>query len=163
MEKKRFLEAGKIVNTHGIRGEVKILPWCDSPEFLCGFDRLYINETPFRVLSSYVHKNCLIAQLEGVSAVGAAMALKNSVVCIAREDVKLEEGEYFIADAIGLPVYDEESGEQIGILKDVLEYPASKIFVVSDGTERLIPAVPEFVKKVDTENGAIYVRLIEGM
>ena len=163
MEKKRFIEAGKIVNTHGIRGEVKIQPWCDSPEFLCSFDRLFINETPIKVLSSYVHKNCVIAQLEGVSAVGTAMALKNSIVCIERDEVKLQEGEYFIADAIGLPVFDEESGEQLGILKDVLEYPASNVFVISGTPERLIPAVPEFVKKVDIENGRIFVRLIEGM
>ena len=163
MENKKFIEAGKIVNTHGLRGEVKIQSWCDSAEFLCSFERLYINETPIKVLSSYVHKNCVIAQLEGVTAVGTAIALKNSIVCIERDEVKLEEGEYFIADAIGLPVFDEESGEQLGVLKDVLEYPASNIFVVSGSTERLIPAVPEFVKKVDIENGKIYIRLIEGM
>lgn len=163
MENKKFIEAGKIVNTHGINGEVKIQPWCDSAEFLCGFDCLYINETPFKVQSASVHKNCVIARLEGVAAVGMAMALKNSIVCIQRADVQLGEGEYFIADIIGLPVYDEESGAQIGTLSEVLEYPASKIYVVSGSPERLIPAVPEFIRKVDTVNRAIYVRLIEGM
>lgn len=163
MEKKRFLEAGKIVNTHGLRGEVRIQPWCDSPEFLCGFERLYINETPFRVLSARVHKGMVIVLFEEVSAVGTAMALKNSVVCIERDEVKLEEGGYFIADIIGLPVFDEESGAQIGTLSDVLEYPASRIFVISGETERLVPDVPEFIKKVDTAEGKITVHLIEGM
>jgi len=163
MEKCRFLEAGKIVNTHGIRGEVRIQPWCDSPEFLCGFDHLYINETPFRVLSARVHKGMVIALFEGVSAVGMAMALKNSIVCIDREKVKLEEGGYFVADIIGLPVFDDVGGEKIGTLADVLEYPSSRVFVISGETERLVPDVPEFIKKVDTEEGRITVRLIEGM
>jgi len=163
MEKKRFLEAGKIVNTHGIRGEVRIQPWCDSPEFLCGFERLYINETPFRVLSARVHKGMVIILFEEVSAVGMAMALKNSIVCIDREEVKLEEGGYFIADIIGLPVFDEESGAQIGTLSDVLEYPSSRVFVIAGENERLVPDVPEFIRKVDTAEGKITVRLIEGM
>ncbi len=163
MEKKRFLEAGKITNTHGVRGEVKIEPWCDSAHFLTGFEKLYINNNAYSVSSAYVHKNSVIALFDEVSDINAAMRLKGSVVFIDREDVKLEEGEYFIADIIGLPVIDEQSGEKIGELKDVLEYPASRIYVVSGEPERLIPAVPEFVRKVDTENGAVYVRLIEGM
>jgi 16S rRNA processing protein RimM len=163
MEKKRFLESGRISNTHGIRGEVKIEPWCDSADFLCGFKKLYINNNPFNVLASYVHKKSVIALFEGVSDINAAMRLKGSTVYIDREDVKLGKGEYFIADIIGLPVIDEESGEKIGELADVLEYPASRVYVVSGEKERLIPAVPEFVKKVDLESGAIYVRLIEGM
>ncbi len=163
MEKKRYLEAGKITNTHGVRGEVKIEPWCDSARFLAGFERLYIDNSEHKVSSAYVHKNSVIALFDDVSDVNAAMRLKGSVVYIDREDVKLDEGEYFIADIIGLPVIDEESGEKIGDLKDVLEYPASRIYVVSGEPERLIPAVPEFIRKVDTENGEIYVRLIEGL
>ena len=163
MEKKKFLEAGRISNTHGIRGEVKIEPWCDSAEFLCSFENLYINNVPFKINVAYVHKKSVIALFEGVSDINAAMRLKGSVVFIDREDVKLGKGEYFIADIIGLPVLDEVSGEKIGILTDVLEYPASKIYVVSGESEHLIPAIPEFIKKVDAENGAIYVRLLEGM
>lgn len=163
MEKRRFLEAGKIVNTHGLKGEVKIQHWCDSPEFLCGFESLYINDTPFKVLSARVHKGMVIVLFEGIDSVGMAMALKNSIVCIDREDARLEEGAYFIADIIGLPVIDEASGENIGMLSDVLNYPASRILVVAGETERLIPDVPEFVKKVDIEGGQIRVHLIEGM
>lgn len=161
--KKQFLEAGKIVNTHGIRGEVRIEPWCDSAEFLCGFKKLYINEVPKTLLKAYVHKNSVVALFEGVEDINAAMRLKGTVVYIDREDVKLDKGEYFIADIIGLPVHDEETGEKVGLLSDVLEYPASRVYVVSGDVERLIPAVPEFIKKVDVENGVITVRLIEGM
>jgi len=163
MERKRFLEAGKIVNTHGIKGEVKIQHWCDSPEFLCGFEKLYINQAPFKVLSARVHKGMVIVLFEGINSVNMAMPLKNSIVCIDREDVQLEEGAYFLADIIGLPVFDEASGKNIGLLSDVLDYPASRIFVVAGETERLIPDVPEFVKKVDVEGGRITVHLIEGM
>lgn len=163
MEKKRFLEAGKIVNTHGVRGEVRIEPWCDSAEFLCGFEKLYIKETPKIVLKAYVHKNSVVALFEGVDDINAAMRLKGTIVYIDRADVKLSKDEYFIADIIGLPVLDEATGEKIGVLSDVLEYPASRIFVVTGESEHLIPSVPEFIKKVDVENGAITVRLIEGM
>jgi 16S rRNA processing protein RimM len=105
----------------------------------------------------------VIALFEEVSSVGMAMALKNSIVCIDRGDVELEEGAYFLADIIGLPVFDEASGAEIGTLSDVLEYPASRVFVVKGETERLIPDVPEFIKKVDVGGGRITVRLIEGM
>ncbi len=163
MEKKQFLEAGRIVNTHGVRGEVRIEPWCDSAEFLCGFEKLYINEAPKTMLNAYVYKNSVVALFEGVEDINAAMRLKGTVVFIDRADVKLSEGEYFIADIIGLPVLDEETGEKVGVLSDVLEYPASRVYVVSGDAERLIPAVPEFIKKVDVENGVITVRLIKGM
>ena len=111
MEKKRYLECGKIVNTHGIRGEVKIQPWCDSPEFLKKFKTLYIDGAAKRVLSARVHKDCLIVLFDGVADVNDAMRLKNKVVLLDREDAKLPKGSYFIQDILGLPVYDEEKGE----------------------------------------------------
>ena len=63
--KKRFLEAGQIVNTHGIQGEVKLVPWCDTPEFLCQFDTLYLDGKPVKVLARRVHKGNVLARLEG--------------------------------------------------------------------------------------------------
>ena len=160
--KKEFLEAGRIVNTHGVRGEVKIQPWADSPEFLLGFRTLYLGETPVKVRAARVHKSMVIAALEGVADVNAAMALKGRVVSIRRTDAKLPAGEFFIQDILGAEVRTE-SGESLGRLADVLDLPGGNVYVVRGEREILIPAVPEFVLKTDPEAGVITVRLIEGM
>ena len=93
--KNRFLEAGQIVNTHGIQGEVKIVPWCDSPEFLCSFDLLYLDGSPIKVLSAKPHKGNVLARLEGVDDVAAAMRLKGKTVSIDRTGVELPDGRHF--------------------------------------------------------------------
>ena len=158
----QFLEAGEIVNTHGVRGEVKILPWTDSAEFLAKFRTLYIDGAPVRVLAARVHKQTVLARLEGVEDVNAAMRLKGRRVFIDRADAKLPEGGYFIQDIIGAEVVTED-GESIGALAEVIDAPASMIYVVRGDRERLIPAVPEFILKTDADAGLITVRLIEGM
>lgn len=160
--KKQFLEAGKIVNTHGIRGEVKIQPWTSTPDFLTGFSTIYIDNTPVRMLHCRVHKTLLIAQLEQIDNVEDAMRLKNKVVYIDREDARLEEGEFFIQDILGAYVQDE-SGVRLGTLKDVMELPAGNVYVVEGDREILIPAVPDFILHTDAEAGVITVRLIKGM
>ena len=162
MEKKAFIEAGRIVNTHGVSGEVKIEVWLDSPQFLRRCGRLFLDGKEKKILSGKVQKSFLIAKLEGVEDVNAAMALKGRLVEIAREDAPLPKGAYFIQDILGASVQDE-TGREIGRLTDVLERPASNIYVVQGETEHLIPAVPEFVLATDAENGVITVHLIEGM
>jgi len=162
MEKEKYIEAGRIVNTHGVRGEVKIQVWLDSPEFLRSFKRLYIDEKCVKLLSGRVHKGFLIALLEGCEDVNAAMVLKNKTVYIDRSDAKLPRGAYFIQDIIGAAVIDE-NGNEVGKLTDVMETPASNIYIVKGETEHLIPAVDEFVLKVDANKGEILVHLIEGM
>jgi 16S rRNA processing protein RimM len=160
--RKRFLEAGKIANTHGVDGEVKIQPWADSADFLLKFPALYIDEKPYKLLSGRAHKSMLIARLEGVGDIGAAMALKNRVVFIDRNDAGLEPGVFFIQDIIGASVVDE-NGAELGTLAEVFESPAANIYVVRGEREILIPAVDEFILNTDAENGKITVRLIEGM
>lgn len=162
MEKTRFIEAGQIVNTHGVRGEVKIVPWVDSPEFLLKFKTLYLDGAPVRVRSAYVHKGGVIAALDGVADVNAAMALKNRTVCIDRGDAELPEGTFFLADILGARVVTD-GGEMLGTLSDVLDLPGNRVYVVKGETERLIPAVPEFILNTDVENGIVTVHLIEGM
>lgn len=162
MEKQQYIEAGKIVNTHGVRGEVKIQVWLDSPEFLRRFKTIYIDAKPVKMLSARVHKGFVIAVLEGVGDINAAMSLKNKTVHIDRADAKLGKGEYFLCDIIGARV-ENESGELIGVLEDILETPASSVYIVRGDSEHMIPAVPEFILKTDAEQGVITVRLIEGM
>ena len=162
MAKSAFIEAGRIVNTHGVAGEVKIEVWLDSPQFLRRCGRLFLDGKEKKILSGKVQKSFLIAKLEGVEDVNAAMALKGRTVQIAREDAPLPKGGYFIRDILGASVRDEQ-GNEIGKLTDVLERPASDIYVVQGETEHLIPAVPAFILHTDPEAGIITVRLIEGM
>ena len=159
--KKRFLEAGQIVSTHGIAGEVKILPWCDGPEFLKEFDTFYIEGTAYPVEQARVHKNMLLCKLSGVNDMNAAQVMKNKVVCIDRSDARIPEGRVFISDLIGLPVYAD--GQEIGVLKDVYTGPANDVYIVKGEKEYMIPAVSEFREDVNVDEGYVRVRLIEGM
>lgn len=162
MENSSYIEAGRITNTHGVAGEVKIEVWLDSPEFMKKFRRVFVDEQELRLLSARVHKGFLIAKPEGVEDVNAAMALKGKTVHILRQDARLPKGAYFIQDIIGARVQDQQ-GREIGRLKEVLERPASNIYVVQGEREHLIPAVPEFILSTDAEAGVITARLIEGM
>ena len=158
----QLLECGKIVNTHGIRGEVKIQPWADSPEVLCALPALYIDGVPVALRSARVHKGNVIALLEGVSDVDQAMLLKNKVVWLNRDDLRLPEGTFFLADLMGLRVVDEE-GQELGILNEVLSPSRQQVYVVKGDRELMIPAVPQFILETNVAGGYIKVRLIEGM
>ena len=158
-----FLDAGKIVNTHGINGEVRILPWADSPDFIAGFERLYIDGKPIKVLSSRVHKGCVIAALDGVGDIDGAIRLKNKTIQIKRSDIQLEAGQHFIADLIGLHALDAQSGEELGTVADVLSRPANNVYVINGAREILVPAVPDFIEEINIDAGYIKLRLIEGM
>ena len=159
---KEFLDCGQIVNTHGIRGEVRIVPWADSPDFLCQFSTLYLDGSPRRVLSSRVHKGSVIARLDGVDTVEQAMLLRDKTVQIRRADAKLPEGAFFLADVIGLRVVDE-TGQVLGTLKEVLSPSVQQVYVVEGEREIMIPAVPEFILETNITGGYLKVRLIEGM
>ncbi len=162
MEKKDYIEAGRIVNTHGVAGEVKLEVWLDSPAFLKSFKRLFIGERELAVESARVQKGFLLCRLRGVDDLNAAMALKGRTVSVARADAKLPKGAFFLQDILGARVQDEE-GKEIGRLVEILERPASHIYVVRGEREHLIPAVPAFIRNTDPENGIVTVHLIEGM
>lgn len=159
--KNQYLEAGEIVGTHGIRGEVKIMPWCDGPDFLKAFHTFYIEGTPYKVEAARVHKNMLLCKLRGVDDVSIAQTFKNKVVKIDRGSAPVAKGRVFIADLIGLPVYAE--GEEIGTLKDVYSGPANDVYIVKGKREYMIPAVSEFLEDVNPDEGYIKVKLLEGM
>ena len=156
-----LLQTGKIVSTHGTRGEVKILPWADSPEFLLGFEQLYIDGEPYRVAHARVHGTCVLCQFSGIDDINAAMALRNKVVSIDRAEASLPDGAVFVADLIGLRVLC--GGHEIGTIADVLQPPANDVYVVRGEKEYMIPAVREFVEEVNVPAGFVRVRLIEGM
>jgi len=158
-----LIEAGKIVGTHGVQGELKVEPWCDAPDFLLKFTTVYLNQKPYQVTGARVHKSLALFKLEGIDDPQAGQALRGQVLHIDRTGVTLPPGRYFVQDLIGLSVYDQE-GERVGTLYDVLSLPAHDVYrVQGEDGEHYIPVVPEFIKEIDVENGKILVNLIEGM
>ena len=154
-----FIEAGEIVNTHGVRGEVKLLPWLDSPESMCAFHRCRIGKQDYSILSCRVQTTCNLMRLEGVDTMEKAQALRGKTVEIYREDV--EDGVIFAAELIGMQVYSQ--GNLIGELTQVLDYPGNQVYVVKGEREYMIPAVKAFILSTDLEKNEMQVTLLEGM
>ena len=162
----QYLEVGKITNVHGLMGEVRVQPWADSPEFLCRFKTLYVDKThwPIQVERARVHKNMAIIKFHGVTDVPSALAMRNAILYIDRNDVQLPEGSFFLADIMGLEVRDAKNGAVLGKIADVLTLPANNVYVVRGGErEWMIPAVPEFVAEVNIDEDYMRVNLMEGL
>ena len=157
--KLQFLEAGEIVTTHGVRGEMKVLPWADGPDFLLDFDRVRINGTDYKVESCRIQKTCNLLKVRGVDTMEDAQALRGKTVEVYRADAP--EDMIFVAELIGMAVYAD--GVQIGVIEDVLDYPGNKVYVVKGEYEYMIPAVKQFILSTDMDNEVMHVRLIEGM
>ncbi len=164
--KKQFLEVGQIVSTHGIKGEMRFNPWCDSPSFLKQFKTLYFDEKGEKsvgVIAARPHSNIVILKLEGVDSIEQAQLLRNKVLYINRSDVPADT--VFIQDLIGCEVYDASTGKKYGVIKRVSENPANNIWHIVDesGEEHLFPAVKPFIEKIDTDNSIVKVKPIKGM
>ena len=157
--KLEFVEAGEIVTIHGVRGEVKVLPWLDCPEYLLDFDRVRIDGMDYKVENCRVQKTCNLMKLQGVDTVEAAQALRGKTVEIYRCDV--DDDVIFAAELLGVDVYDD--GVLIGKITDVLDYPGNKVYVVTGEHGYMIPAVKQFVLHTDIAANTMEVRLIEGM
>ena len=157
--KLQYIEAGEIVTTHGIRGEVKVLCWLDDPEMLCGFDRCRIDGKEVIMEQVRVQKTCDLVKLKGVDTMEAAQLLRGKTIELYREDI--DDEVIFAAELIGMEVQCE--GKTIGKIADVLDYPGNKVYVVRGEKEYMIPAVSAFVLDMDMEKDLMQVRLIEGM
>lgn len=157
--KVQFLDAGEIVTTHGVRGEVKVLPWGDGPDFLLDFKRVRIREKEYAVEGCRVQKTCNLLKLKGIDTVEAAQALRGKTVQVYREDAP--EDAVFVAELIGVRVIAD--GVEIGKITDVLDYPANKVYVVEGEHSYMIPAVKQFVLSIDVDAEIMEVRMIEGM
>ena len=162
---KDFLEVGQIVNTHGLRGEVRVVPWMDAPDDFLTLHTVYTSAgAPLEVKSARLHKGSILAMFEGIDSPEAAENLKNTVLLAPRSAFgELPEGVYFIADLLGLTVQDETT--VYGTIGDVLQNGGVDIYVVKrQGDKDLLgPANREVVKKVDLENGTVLVQLPEGL
>lgn len=165
--KKQYLEIGQIVTTHGIAGEVRVKPWCDSPELLCEFDRLFFDggKKEVKIEQARVHKNIVIMKLEGTETMDDAVKLRNKILFAARDDFELDEGTYFVQDLIGLKVFDADTDRCYGELSDVTQTGANDVYHIKreDGKEVLIPAIPDVVLETDIEGGRMVIRPLKGL
>lgn len=165
--KKQFLDSGKIVGTHGIKGEVRIDPWCDSPEFLCAFKKLWLDEngTEFIKVKSRPHKNIALAKIKGVDTIEAAEKYRGKVVYINRDDINLAEGVHFVQDLIGLEVRDSGSGRVYGKISDVLRTGANDVYEIkdADGKTYLAPVIDDVVKEINVNDGYVLIVPMKGI
>ena len=154
-----YLQAGQIVSSHGVRGEFKVLPWADGPEFLLDFTRVRIDGTTYKVESCRVQKTCNLVKLAGIDTMEHAQALRGKTVEIYRQDAPKEL--IFAAELIDMEVYADDA--HIGNITEVLDYPGNKVYVVKGEHMYMIPAVKAFVISTDLEQNRMQVKLIEGM
>ena len=157
--KLQYIEAGEIVTTHGVKGEIKVLPWLDSPEDLCDFDRCRIDGKEVAIEQCRVQKTCNLLKLSGIDTMEAAQTMRGKIIELYREDI--DDEVIFAAELIGVEVFCE--GVSIGRIKDVLDYPGNSVYVVKGEHEYMIPAVKQFVLDTDMEGNRMQVKLIEGM
>ena len=157
--KLQYIEAGEIVTTHGVRGEVKVLCWLDDPEMLCEFDRCRIDGKEYTMEQVRVQKTCNLVKLKGIDTMEAAQAMRGTTMELYREDI--DDEVIFAAELVGVEVYAD--GEKIGKIKEVLDYPGNSVYVVKGEYEYMIPAVNQFILSTDMEKNEMQVKLIEGM
>ena len=155
----QFIEAGEIVTTHGVKGEVKVLPWLDSPEDLCEFDRCRIDGAEYKILSCRVQKTCNLVVLDRIDTMEKAQAMRGKTIELYREDI--DDEIVFAAELVGVEVFCD--GVQIGKITDVLDYPGNMVYVVSGEHEYMIPAVKQFVLNTDLDANRMEVAIIEGL
>ena len=160
------LEIGKIVAIHALTGEMRVLPWCDSPEFMCGFGRVFLDGEEREVISARPNKNVVLLKLAGIDTPELAQKQVNKILFVARGDIQLEKGCYFVADLIGLKVVDAGDESMVyGELTDVSQTGANDIYHIrfADGKTRYVPAIPLVVKETDLEKGVMRITPLDGL
>ncbi|MCI7713501.1 MAG: ribosome maturation factor RimM [Clostridiales bacterium] len=158
------IKVGRIVNAHGIRGEVRVQPRDGDPAFLTRFKTFYIDGQPVSPTANHVHKSLVLMKFPGVEDMNAALTYKDKDLYIRRADARLPEGAYFDDELLGMGVFDAATGEELGKLTAVENYPAHKVYTVKGRREYLIPAVKDvFIKSVDLDRDRMEVQVWEGM
>ena len=165
----KYLECAAAVNTHGVKGALRLENRCNNPYVLASLKRMYIKKNeeyiPVNVVKSSVQKNMVLTVFEGVNTLEAAIALRGTVFYADRSEFNLSKDEYFVADLIGLTVYDDDTGDAAGRLADVLTPGAHQVYVIEDGNgSYMVPNVPEFIRRISfSDDAGIYIHFIEGM
>lgn len=165
--KKQYLDTGKIVGTHGIKGEVRIEPWCDSPQFLSEFKKLYLDDKgeTFIEVKSRPHKNITLAKIKGIETVEQAEKFRGKVVYINRDDIILEDGVNFVQDLIGLEVRDADNSTVYGKITDVLRTGANDVYEITDSNNKkyLAPVIDDVIIERNIDNGYVLIRPMKGI
>ncbi len=165
--KKEYIECGKVCSAHGVRGAMKIDPWCDTPRVLASQKRVFVADKggtykEIKVLSASVGGKFVLMTLDGIDTREAAQAEKNRILYLHRSDIPLKPGAVLIADMIGLPVIDVDTGDTLGELVEVNDGVQGKLYTIkTEKGEVIFPGIPEFVKEIDTERG-VFIRTIPG-
>lgn len=165
--KKQFIEAGKIVGTHGLKGEMRVEVWCDSPQFLCKFKRLYFGKgsTELKVITARPHKNIVILLVDGVNTVEQADTMRGRIIYINRSDMKLDKNVFLIQDILGIDVRDIDTGKSYGKVTDVFKTGANDVYQVTDENKKdyLIPVIDDVVKEINTDDEYILIKPMKGI
>jgi 16S rRNA processing protein RimM len=163
---KEFIECGEIVGTHGVKGEVRVNPWCDTPAFLTKFKKFYLDNTGvanIKVISSRAANNITLVKFENIDSVEKAEKLRCTVIYIKRDDADLGN-RHFIEEIIGCSVFCNETGKNLGVVTDVIPLPANDVWQISnDGKDYLIPAIDDVIVSVDVANDKIIINQLKGI
>lgn len=164
---KNLIEIGKIVNTHGIKGELKIQSWCDSPDMLLDINKFYLEDekTILEPISARIHQNNVLMLFKGIEDMNAAERLKNRVLLADKKNFKLEKNTFFIDDLIGISVFDADNEKLYGKLIDILQTGANDVYIIKDdlGKEYLVPAIKECIIETNIEQGIMKIRPLKGL
>jgi 16S rRNA processing protein RimM len=164
---KQYLECGKVVSTHGIVGEIKVQPWCDSAEDLASLTRLYLDggKTPLRIDKGRVQKNMVLLKFDGFDTIEQAATLRGRILWLDRGDLPLKEGEHFVQDLLGAKVIDADTEKVYGTLTDITQTGANDVYHITFPDDRvfLIPAIEQVIVDIDAQLEIVKIRPLKGL
>ncbi len=160
-----LIEIGKIVNIHGIKGEIKVQPWADTPEDLLYFEEIWISGVKYNVINARTQKSCVLMKIEGVDTPEDAEKLRNKVISVDKDDFELDEGIYFWEDLLGLEVRDADTDQVYGKVTDILQTGANDVYEVTGAEDKkvYIPAIKDCDIQVDLEKGVMTLKPLKGL
>ena len=165
--KKKYFSIGKIINTRGIAGELKVQPWTNTPEDFCLVSKMFLDlkDPPLDIFSMKVYKSNVLLKIKSIHNRYEAETLKNKIIYAYREDIPIDEENYFIEELKGCIVSDSLNGKIYGILKDVVNSGASDIYIIKDekNKEYLLPIIKGTIVNIDLDNEKIYINPIKGV
>ena len=162
-----WLQVGKIVGSHGIRGAVRVQPWCDDAAVFGTFSTLYLDrseENPLNLKGASAHGNMALLRFDGYDTIEKAETLRGKVLYCKREQLPLKEGQYLILELIGCRVYDENDNTYLGEICDVSKTGANDVWhIKNNGKVYLIPAVESVLREVNVADSIVKIHVLEGI